>query len=131
MTVPRSVSVLVLSAGLLVAPSLRVLCSGSCVDDDRTPHAHAAADQAPDCHEDRSGSGFPSGDDDCRHSGEASWSSLSASAKTVGVQGSTVALSVAPVGDPLEPARLARVLLTARVAADGQSLGLFLTPLRI
>ena len=126
---PRFLIYLVLVTSLVVVPSVRVLCSGSCVPE---PQAHAASSSVPDCHERdaHDSSSEPLGDD-CRHAGEASSSSLSASAKSVGASGTASTLGAAPVVTHfvVSPGTVTHRESIAR--STGQSLGLFLTPLRI
>ena len=129
---------LVLSGVLVVAPTLRVLCSSSCVlEEGPLADTIAASDATPECHE-RDGrhdstpqSGSAPLQDDCTHGGDSSSSSLSASLKSFGGDGprmpviSTVAVThVSTVSSDILRDALP-------IASTGQRLGLFLTPLRI
>ncbi len=118
-----------LAATVVLVPSVRILCSGSCAPEDARG---ALSDAVPDCHERETDASGPEPlADDCRHAGEASWSSLSASAKAVGMSATAATVASTPVvvslaGSPHSAGHTAPIAVTT-----GQSLGLFLTPLRI
>ena len=134
----RFLTHLLLTAVLVVAPALRILCYGSCAPDAiPTAETVTASGATPECHErDESHHSTPETGhsplpDDCTHGGESSLSSLKASAKLVGGDGPRD-----PLASTVSSAGLTVVLSDVRrdappVRPSVQSLGLFLTPLRI
>ena len=123
---------------LVAVPALRVLCFSSCAPGASTvTESMVTPDATPACHEhNKEPHSQPvpeSGpqEDDCSHGGESSLSGLKASEKLARSDGPTVALaSTVPSTPPLT--------ISTDVRSDtpvafhtGQSLGLFLTPLRI
>ena len=134
----RFLTHLVLAAVLLVVPALRVLCISSCVSaagsmaedtvaSDATPACHEPSDNHHPQHESDSA---PS-PDDCTHGGDASASSLSASVKSVGGDGSTAPAIVKVAAAQPSVVSSATHRDTSSIPSTGQLLGRFLTPLRI
>ena len=143
--VRRLLLFVVLATGLAITPALRAVCYDSCaVAAGQVSHQVGQIGQmvtshdTPDCHE-HEGDGPQSAPlgDDCTHAGESSRSELRASVKSVGGDGSkldrTTAVTTTSAVDvrhgDTELALLQRQ--TPAVSSHGQSLGLFLTPLRI
>ena len=140
--VGRFLTHFVLVAAVVLVPALRVLCYGACVPQ-ASPHARpmvenvVTSDATRACHE-RNRSPHPSHEptsdplqDDCTHGGEASLSSLSASAKSFGDTGPRgPAISTVVATDfSIVSSDIRRD--TPSIPSTGQRLGLFLTPLRI
>ncbi len=133
----RFLTHLLLTGAMVVAPVMRVLCYGSCAPDAiLVAEAVTVSDATPECHErDESHHSTPETDtsplpDDCTHGGESSLSSLKASAKLVEGDGprDPLASTVPSAGLPVS----SDVRWDAPpVRPSVQSLGLFLTPLRI
>lgn len=136
---------LVLTTGLAITPALRAVCYDSCAvaagqASHQTDHMGqmATSHETPDCHE-HDGAGPESAPlgDDCTHPGESSRPERLASVKSVGGDGlklvrTTAATTTTPVDArhrDIELALLKRQTPTG--PSTGQSLGLFLTPLRI
>ena len=129
---------LALSGVLVVAPTLRALCSSSCVlEAGPMAEAMAASDATPACHE-RDGrhdstpqSGSAPLQDDCTHGGDSFSSRLFTSAKLVGGDAPRmpVIATIAVVHVSTVSSDILRDALP--IPSTGQQLGLFLTPLRI
>jgi hypothetical protein len=143
--VRRLLLFVVLATGLAITPALRAVCYDSCaVAAGQVSHQVGQIGQmvtshdTPDCHE-HEGDGPQSAPlgDDCGHPGESFRSGLSVSVKSVGSDGAKLAqTATASVSSPVdvshgdtELALLQRQ--TPAGSSHGQSLGLFLTPLRI
>lgn len=131
--VPGFLIHLVLAVAILVAPSVRVLCSGSCaLEEGSASQMQAAVDAAADCHERGTHESSPAPlDDDCRHAGEASWSSLSASVKSVGADGPTTMVPSGYGASDGAPIRVSADRPASVVSIPGQVFGRFLIPLLI
>ena len=129
---------LALSGALAVAPTLRVLCYSSCAPEASTMEETMVASNAtPECHERDDGHhSTPESDseplqDDCTHGGDSSSSSLSAAVKSFGGDAPRM-----PVFATIAVVHLVIVssdigLAASSIPSGDQSLGRFLTPLRI
>ena len=134
----RFLTHLALTSVLVAAPSMRVLCFTSCVPEaSPTAEQMVASDATPECHErDDDHYSTPESDseplqDDCRHGGDSSSSSLSASVKSFGGDGPRVPV-ISAIAVPHVSTVSSDILRdTLPIPSTGQRLGLFLTPLRI